>query len=650
MLILGLIPIVAFIVIYLRIFSTLNISRRETLLRASIIWGLLVTLATEILSLFHQLNQSLVLIFWILILLAVMFIPPLKKFPTKFWSVPVLTKLEWVMTAVMGFIVILVALTAWNAPPNSWDALNYHMSRVMFWKQNMSVDHYPTPEFRQLFFPPWAGYVFLHFQILTGSDRLANLVSWFSWVGCILGASFISSLLGARRETQFLSALLTATIPTAIIEASGVRIDTLCAYWLVCFASLLLLLEKRGAFIYIILMGCVLGLGILTKGTMPLLALPFIAGLITVVFKKFSLRRRLGGLILFFLIAGALNSGFFYRNYQLTADPLGPAPMRRWGLTHDMNGKLVFSNVLRVTAFQLGTSLKGWDDFIGQSVYGLHDFFHIDALDERSTIAHTRFNVGVSTHEDAVANFVQTLLILISFVMLGIHAIRVKRKDILFYILAVSVSYVIICSSIKWTNHITRYCLPLLVLSMAAVALGAELFARQRIVIGFLILSLTVTAMPYVFQNNLRRIYSAKKETIFNASRLQQYFRNDRSLLVPYQEALDSVLSRSCDRVGLYMGFNYWDYPFWVMAGEKSHHPIRFEHVKISHFTPSVYPLGDFKPCALIAVDYNANEIILGGNVFRKTSDYGKTSVYTPDHVTPVTPERIFVLGSAKAP
>jgi hypothetical protein len=41
-------------------------------------------------------------------------------------------------------------------PPNMYDSMTYHMSRVVHWIQNGSLAHYPTSIGRQLFLPPGA--------------------------------------------------------------------------------------------------------------------------------------------------------------------------------------------------------------------------------------------------------------------------------------------------------------------------------------------------------------------------------------------------------------------------------------------------------------------------------------------------------------
>ena len=307
------------------------------------------------------------------------------------------------------------------------------------------------------------------------------------------------------------------------------------------------------------------------------------------------------------------------------------------------------SNVLKTVAHQLGNAVPVWNKCVVQCVYWLHDIAGVNIIDERSTINKSPFFVSSTTHEDSVSNFVQTVLIIMSFIAVLVLSLKLRKKNFVFYILSISIAFVIVCDSIKWTSHMTRYNLPLLVLSSAvAVFFFEKYFEKRRAVIYILIFALTLTAMPYVFRNNFRRLVSAKKQTVFNTSRIDQYFRNDSSLLSPYVEAVNEVVAMNCSEVGLYMGFNFWDYPLGMIFKEKFHKSVRLEHVYISDYTPSDYPLGPFRPCALISVFHNEEEIVLGKERFKKVKDFDKTAVYVhnPDDPIPhqVTPVKFFAL------
>src|SRR5207247_2483992 len=105
----------------------------------------------------------------------------------------------------------------------------------------------PTVNLRQLVLGPGAELIVLHLQILSGGDRLANLVQWLAYAGLVAGASLVARELGAGRRGEFFAASLAASIPMAILQASSTQTDAVAALWLVCLLVFLFRLRERHA-------------------------------------------------------------------------------------------------------------------------------------------------------------------------------------------------------------------------------------------------------------------------------------------------------------------------------------------------------------------------------------------------------------------
>jgi len=104
-------------------------------------------------------------------------------------------------------VLLLVGLIALLAPPNTFDSMTYHMSRVAHWAHQGSVAPYPTHIVRQITAPPLAEFAILQLQLLSGGDRLANLVQFFALCGCVLNVSLIAARLRAGPRGQILAAV-----------------------------------------------------------------------------------------------------------------------------------------------------------------------------------------------------------------------------------------------------------------------------------------------------------------------------------------------------------------------------------------------------------------------------------------------------------
>jgi len=199
------IPLLSFYFIFLIFYKRLNgLSSlpcwRNAFLSASVVWAVILTAITECLSVLSLITFNWVLFSWGLVCIASGLIYHMLGRRQKsivrfeFSKIP---RSEAPLLFSIAFIVIMVGLIALIAPPNNWDSMVYHMSRVAHWIQNKTLVHYPTHILRQLSFTPAAEFVIMNFQILSGGDRFANFVQWFSMLGSIIGVSLIAKQLGA---------------------------------------------------------------------------------------------------------------------------------------------------------------------------------------------------------------------------------------------------------------------------------------------------------------------------------------------------------------------------------------------------------------------------------------------------------------------
>jgi hypothetical protein len=572
-------PIFAFGLLFLVVIRKSTSSGRVAFLYAATIWGVLTAGVTEILSLFHGLTWWGLAVSWTLInLVSLLFVVRLRPglrslFAQARSALASMNDLDVALLAGAFVIVAAVGLIAIVSPPNTWDAMTYHMPRIVHWLQNRNIRFYATNEFRQLQSPPWAEYAILQLHGLSGSDRFDNLVQWFSLLGSAIGASLVAQTLNADVRGQVLALVLAVTIPQGILEASGAGNDCVAAFWLVAALYFALSFRNDPGLRNSLLLGFALGLGCLTKATTFVLAPPLVA-VALFAWPQRSIWKYSKNLIVVVTLALILNSGHFFRNQQLFHSVLGPsaqAPPNGFKVTNDVIGLLpTLSNVLRNLALHAGTP-SGFLNRKAEAVIG----GFLRALgqnpdDPRTTWDFTRFQVvGPSLHEAFAGNPLDAGLILAVCVLLLWHSTSQESKLALSLAAALVASFVAFCAVFKWQPWHTRLHLPLFVV-WAGIVGSVLIRYLPRVAAGVVGITLLLAATPDVFANKIRPLIALDGASIFTLPRTDLYFDDRRPLLSTYPAAAQFTLARRCDEIGLHLSSDQYEYPLHVLLGNVS--------------------------------------------------------------------------------
>ncbi len=610
-----------------------ELTRREALLYAASILGGALVLAVEVLSAFQLLDLYPLLIFWLLVILAGVIFMWRGYQKRRDWEINNIKKffvIELIFLFMILFISIATFIISIIAPPNNWDSLTYHMSRVAHWIQNKTVAHYPTTMPRQNFFPPGSEYIITNLQILSGTDRFACLVQWLAMVGCLIGVSVITMYLNGDRIVQIFSSLITVCIPMGILQSTSTQNDYLEAFWMVCFMSFLLR-DKIPSYITTVALGCSLGLGVLTKGTGYGYFLPMVLWLL---YRMRPIdRQRLLKIMVLFFIAFIINAGYYARNLRTVGFPLGDRKLLSEHANEAITAEIIFSNIVRNIGLHLGTPIKEFNKWEETQIYNLHRLLGIDIKDKRSTFGGDEFHIPVSIHEDTAGNFLHFLFIMFAAVIFIF--INRKNKFLAQYFWIISFMFLIFNITVKWMPFNSRLQLPMFVLFSPFIAVVLSDLPYRGFVMIFIAICVFAFAMPYVFRNNTRRLISSKKATIFNTPRIAQYFINDTTRRTDYIEAVDYIKETTCKDIGLIIPDDYWEYPFWVLLKGGNNKINRIEHVFIKgKFLSHVnrYPLGDFNPCMVIAVGHSLDSHIVLTNGVRYYKVFSKGTVQVYKH------------------
>ena len=473
------------------------------------------------------------------------------------------------------------------------------------------MDYYPTQELRQLYLNPWSEFAILHFQVLAGTDRLANSIQWFSMIGSAIGVTLIAKELGANRQGQIFSAVVGMTIPMGVLQGSSTQNDYVASFWLVCFVYWIFVLKTKSDPWSAFAVGASLGLAALTKATAYIYAFPFLTWLSVPILKTYrSKGLKLLGMITFVFLL--INLGFYIRNYNLFSNPLGITQETSPGhyTIPDHYSNSVFSvpelssNVVRNIAVNLGTPFDTINRFLEKAVYQFHEFIGISTNDPRTTyMPQQEFVIGrPSFHEDFAGNLLHVILIMIAILLVVIYQRR--NRNTIYYLFCLILSFLLFCLYLKWQPWVSRLELPLFVLWSPLIAMAILVFQGKWIAPAIMLL-LFLGALPWVFLNQKRPLFTTTN--ILNTPREEQYFHGQQELETSYTWAarlLASDMNGQCQHIGLYIYGNAWEYPLWILLQQKVGKNVRIEAVNVKNISANKYnEFPEFTPCAVIALN-----------------------------------------------
>jgi hypothetical protein len=579
---------------------------RDRFLRALVLFGVALVVITEILGAFDLIRRGPLILCWVLVLMAALAAAKRQQFLLAGMSVdfdPV------VLVCVAGVVVVLTltAVTAAFSPPDSADAMAYHMPRIVYWAEQSSVRFFPTPYFNQIMLQPLAEYMMLHTYVISGGDRLINFVQWFASVASIIGASAVARLFGGNRSAQATAALFCATIPAGILASSGAKNDYWLAMWLVAAVYFALCYTRTRLLPDALFMGAAFGLALLTKGTAYL----FVVWPLAAVFiaRAGGHRKQLtAGALLAAAVGFTLNAPQYARNYGLSHSILGFDSAQGDGVFRWRNEtfgwKQTASNMLRNLSEQLGARSAAWN----QGVYGL------------VTEAHERLGIAVNSpattwpgasfapprnanHEADAPNRWHLAIMLVVAGTLFVSALRQRERERSLYLLSLVCGFVAFCAYLKWQPFMGRLFLPLFVLASPLAGIIGE---RRRVIQVAICLFLLSNARLPLVENWVRPLKGPK--SVLHTPRDVQYFAdmtqwNNRD---SYLKAAEVLANLKCDTVGIDITNLQLEYPLQALLRERKPE-TRFVHTGVQNLSARYAPSIREKPCAVACLDCAAD-------------------------------------------
>ena len=575
---------------------------RDAFVNASAVLALTVVVINEVLSSLHALTTVGVLTSWAIIAVALggwirrRGAQPMLISQAR---IPAMTREDKLYVAFIAFICLVTLYVAIAGAPNATDSLQYHMPRVLRWVQDRTLAFYPTHSTRQLWIGPGWEHFALQLQLLMGTDRLSNLVQWLAMVWSPVVMSLLARELGATRRGQLLAALFTLSIPMGIAEASGSQVDLFAGFWLGVSVALLLRIKRQriehttsGT---ALLLGCAVGMAVLTKATNALFLIPFgmwvAAGLV-----RESRLARMPGLVLIALVpALVMNAPHMTRNKSVFDSVLGLKGA--FGVANEKFGpRALVSNVVRNAALHLNTPSDELNASMTRAIGRLHSLAGMDASDPRLTYKERAFEVPAEwDNEGQGSNQFHFLVVL----AVGLAAtVKMRSSPATRYLWCTLAAALIFCIYLKWQPWHSRLHLPLFMI--AAPGIGAalqELLSPKRL--RWVAVALALVALHPTFRNTMRPI--ATRNPMWTVG-YEHLLLNELRRWTPYAGAADFVAARRCSRIGLIGGEDIQEYPMWKLIERRIGAVPEVRHVFVTNSTRAAMSDRDraFRPCAIL--------------------------------------------------
>lgn len=623
---------------------------REALLVAILTIATFITLLTESLSLIHALNFTTLLIAWLGVTIG---------FGTWLWYrrnlLPefdlqkiniALKEPPFHVKIILELIVIVIVLTGIVAviyPPNTWDAMTYHMTRVFFWQQYESVAPYPTVYEHQIIQPPFAEYAILQLQILSGGDGLANLVQWTAMLLSLIGVSLIARELGATPYPQIITVAFCVALPMGVMQSSSTQNDYVIALWIVILVYFVLnAYRNQPTWAHIIGVGLSGGLATLTKGTGYLFMLPWLFWFGLILYRRW--RWQVWKPVLSIGVIGlSINAGFMYHVYSVYDTPLNPPPQHHH-LNRNWSASAIASNIIRNTIIQIYVpEFNNENPPLSRNIYqktlDIHHWLDIAPNDSTTTMdtANEFLQTNIPPHDSSIFHedyTTNTLHLGLFWISLGFYLFRKSnRKHSIygFYLLALVFQFIFFNMGIKWSLFNVRLQLPLFVLMTPII--GLILMNVYRYLAASLVVILLLIAMIFPFLNHARPLIIIPRAdspqsgetpyTVFALDYNERYFVYRPQLYKDYMEVKDYFVKSACKDYGIYAALD-WVYPL-VYLIQRDKADAYFQYMDITNATHRRYqysPYHDFRPCLLINFNGDLVDNAPDPNPIRNTSGH----------------------------
>lgn len=353
----------------------------------------------ELLSLFSLINSAGIFVINLIVLAGSiiffkksekpLYIPDFRRTATKIFHA--LKKDKILALMAVGFLFLMAFLIFINAimPINSYDALTYHLNRAAYWLSQGNLNHFLTPDDRNLVMPINSEILYTWVLAFLKNDWGLGFFSFTGYVMSVIGLWGILDVLGFCTRKKLWSVFIISSFASVIAEASSAETDIILAG--LTLSSILFFLfslkERKNSPIFFAALAYALAAGTKSPAVMVFPG-------ILLMFLYFSMKKMgkegikpvaafLGFLLLNFLLFASYNYFLNFINYgNPLSSPASYEYHRFWG-----GYKAYVANFIRYIFMMFDFSGFRYSEYVGQYILAFK-FIILDLL-------HIPHNLGV---------------------------------------------------------------------------------------------------------------------------------------------------------------------------------------------------------------------------------------------------------------
>lgn len=564
---------------------------------ALFVWG-----TTETLSLFNSICRPAVLAVWSLLIFGciVFFI---KKGCITAWKDllgrPMLQSIlrektghKWLIIPI-AWIAVFSFLGAILYAPTTFDAMTYHMTRIMHWLQNRNLSYLLCNDERLNYQLPLAEYFIMHFQLLLKSDYLAGLVQWNAFIASLLTISLIAAEFGLNKKIQVISMFIMATTPNIILQSHSTQNDLVVCSYLLIFILFMVKLLRGVTTCRIVMAGIAMGLSLMAKGTafLYIAIIGFSFGIWILIKARKEWLKTAFKCLGIVAIGLLLLTPVFIRNYNHYQTLLPASPQNEPYFLRSFQGNEPIMAFMRSVSLHLGLPFNNWNAMIQNHFIDTFGKEFITSVNAKLPV-----NVTFKLDQDCIGNFFHLFFFLISFVVLFYSAIRnsfIRRRnksldntsslsmdyEITFFSVISLVAMVVMCASLCYSPWRARYHVPFF--AMFSISIAYIIYKVRNRALRTAIYIFLFGCALYVLHNdhNNPLDYRTLKKT--SLSTIKENHKNYVTLKFSQQIMLlkEFLIKNKINKINFYNAMNQRDYPILRFLGGPIQDEIRVNRV-----------------------------------------------------------------------